>query len=271
MNFLINKDIRVFVYSDYPSPSLNIDLVIENLKSYGFSVEDRGNLLDFLSLSEQNLYKLAEDLSSAYIDDIESPLDILRPINSSDIQIEIDRLSGRQNVRGKFYDGYWIQRFLYKLLAESIDQEIKSGFVHLIFTDRLFGTFEDRRYHARVVLMGTPSLISTSGIVEAPAKPKEYYYVKGRLIQSGYGTEELDKIFKGRYVEYDDPKITSILTSYALQVIFYEITGNGFCENPECCLSNSHWQEEVLNVQHEGSLCDKCMNILIEYKKRGTD
>lgn len=267
----MNKDTRVIVYSDYPSPSLNIDLVIENLKSYGFSVENRGNFVEFLSLSKKSLYDLAQDFSSTYINDIESPLDIPSQFNSSDIQIEVDKLSGLLSVRGKFYDGYWIQRFFYKLFAESITQEIKTGFVHLIFTDRLFGTFEDRRYHARVLLVGMPSLISTSGIVEAPAKPKEYYYIKGRLIQSGFGTQELDKMYKGRYVEYDDPKITSILTSYALQVIFYEITGQAFCDTPECCLSNSHWQEEVLNVHYEGRLCDKCNNILIEYKKRGRD
>ena len=147
---------------------------------------------------------------------------------------------------------------MHSLLAEKLGEELNGKYIHLIFTGRLFGTFEDRRYHARVVLMGTPSLISTSGLIEAPAKPREYYYVKGRLIQSGMDTAELDNIYKGRFVEYDDPKITSILTSYALQVIFYELTGEAFCDNAACCLSNSHWQEEVLKVQHEGVLCDKC-------------
>ena len=110
--------------------------------------------------------------------------------------------------------------------------------------------------------MGTPSLISTSGLIEAPAKPREYYYVRGRMVQSGMDISELDSMYKGRFVEYDDPKITSILSSYALQVIFYELTGNAFCDNPICCLSNSHWQEEVLKVQYQGKLCDKCSDIL---------
>jgi hypothetical protein len=110
--------------------------------------------------------------------------------------------------------------------------------------------------------MGIPSLVSTSGLVEAPAKPREYYYVRGRMVQSGMDISELDNIYKGRFVDYDDPKITSILTSYALQVIFYELTGKAFCDNATCCLSNSHWQEEVLKVQYQGKLCDKCNDIL---------
>mgnify|MGYP000349932022 CR=1 FL=1 len=259
----MNKDIRVFIYSDYPSTSLNIDLVIENLRQYGMDIEYRGNLLNFLALSEEALYKLANDFSSTYIDDISTPLDTVSSLNSSEIESEIKKLLGQQDLRGKFYDGYWMQRILYRLLSEKINHELNSRCVHLIFTARLFGTFEDRRYHARVVLTGTPALISTSGLVEAPAKPREYYYVKGRLIQSGLGTGELDNMYKGKFVEYDDPKISSIIPSYALQAIFYELTGNAFCDNPQCCLSNSHWQEEVLKVQYEGELCDSCKDLII--------
>ncbi|MEX0999568.1 MAG: DUF6775 family putative metallopeptidase [Thermodesulfobacteriota bacterium] len=258
----MKNETQVFIYSDYPSTSLNIDLVIENLRQYGLHIEHRGNLIDFLSLSEERLYNLATDFSSTYIDDISAPLDIINPVGSSEIEPEINRLLGRENVRGKFYDGYWIQRILYKLFSEKINHELNNGSIHLVFTGRLFGTFEDRRYHARVVLMGVPSLISTSGLVEAPAKPREYYYVKGRLIQSGLGTSELDNMYKGRFVEYDDPKISSILHSYALQIIFYEITTNAFCDNPQCCLSNSHWQEEVLKIQYEGVLCERCKKII---------
>ncbi len=258
----MKNETQVFIYSDYPSTSLNIDLVIENLRQYGLHIEHRGNLIDFLSLSEERLYNLATDFSSTYIDDISAPLDIINPVDSLEIEPEINRLLGRENLRGKFYDGYWIQRILYKLFSEKINHELNNGCIHLIFTARLFGTFEGRRYHARVVLMGVPSLISTSGLVEAPAKPREYYYVKGRLIQSGLGTSELDNMYKGRFVEYDDPKISSILHSYALQVIFYEITTNAFCDNPQCCLSNSHWQQEVLKVQYEGVLCERCKEII---------
>jgi len=255
----MKKNFRVFIYSDYPCASLNIDVVLERISELGFPLEDRGNLIDFLCLSEQGISKLAQDLSSAQIPDISIPVDNPKTADREGIDSEVNRLLGRVSVSGKFYDGFWIQRILYRALAEKVADEIKSGHVHLIFTSRLFGTFENRRYHARVVLMGTPALISTSGLVEAPAKPKEYYYIKGRLVQTGRDVSELDNMYKGRFVEYDDPKISSILPSYALQAIGYEITGNAFCENPDCCLSNSHWQEEVLKTQYKGRPCKKCM------------
>jgi len=255
--------VRVFIYSDYPSASLNTDVVQKRLNKFGFPIENRGNLVDFLSLSEHDIYGLARDLSSVQISDISTPLDNPCPVIRNHIDSEVSKLLGHESVTGKFYDGYWVQRILYSLLAERIPNEIKSGFVHLIFTGRLFGTFENRRYHARVVLMGTPALISSSGLVEAPAKPREYYYVKARLIQSGMDVSELDNLYRGRFVEYDDQKISSILPSYVLQVIGFEITGNAFCENPDCCLSNSHWQEEVLKVQYEGNPCEKCKESII--------
>ncbi len=255
----MKRDSRVFVYSDYPSASLSTDVVQERVSELGFPLEDRGNLIDFLSLSEQGIYKLAQNLSSAQIPDISIAVDNTNPVDRNEIDSEVNRLLGRESAAGKFYDGFWIQRILYRALAEKVADEIKSGFIHLIFTSRLFGTFENRRYHARVVLMGTPALVSTSGLIEAPAKPKEYYYIKGRLIQSGIGLSELDNMYKGRFVEYDDPKTSSILSSYALQAIGYEITGNAFCEDPDCCLFNSHWQEDVLRVQYNGNLCKKCM------------
>lgn len=260
----MKNDTKVYIYSDYPSPSLNIDFVTDNLRQYVLNIENRGNLLEFLSPSEQSLYKLAADLSTMYIDDISTALDTPSTLNSTEIGLELERLLGQENPRGKFYDGYWLQRILYRLFSEKISHELNNDSIHLVFTGRLFGTFEDRRYHARVVLTGTPALISTSGLVEAPAKPKEYYYVKGRLIQSGLGTEELDNMYKGRFVEYDDPKISSIIPSYALQAIFYQLTGNAFCDNPQCCLSNSHWQEEVLEVQYEGELCGKCKELIMK-------
>ena len=249
---------RIFVYSDSPSSSLDISFIEKNLKKYGLNIENRGDLFDFLSPSQDDIARVARDFSSIQITDINTPLNITTTASGSDIESEFNKLMHREIVTGKFYDGYWMQRVLHRLLAKKVRDELSDGSIHIIFTGRLFGTFEDRRYHARVVLMGTPSLVSTSGLIEAPAKPKEYYYVRGRMIQSGMDTSELDSMYRGRFVEYDDPKITSILLSYALQVVAYEKTGEAFCDNSECCLSNSHWQEEVLRVQYDGELCDKC-------------
>lgn len=254
----MKNNTRLLIYSDYPSTSLDISYIAYNLKQYGLDIENRGNLLDFLSPTKKDIYELAKDLSSIHIHDIETPLDDTPYVDGTEVESEINKLLGNETVLGKFYDGFWMQRILYRLFSEKVSEEIDDGSIQLIFTGRLFGTFENRRYHARVVLMGAPALISTSGLIEAPAKPREYYYVKGRLIQNGMGTGELDSMYEGRFVKYDDPKISSILLSYALQVVGYEKSGKAFCDDPGCCLSNSHWQEEVLKVQYEGALCSKC-------------
>lgn len=252
---------KIYLYSDYPSSALDIARVSEYLSGFGFECDDRGNLLDFLCLSDELLDLTAERLSGAIVEDISSDLSSLKTAAAL-IDSEIRRLKGRQDLRGTLYDGYWVQRILHNMMAESGLELAIEDALHIVFTGRLFGTFEDRRYHARVVLTGQPSLISTSGIVEAPAKPREYYFIKGGLIQSGRDTSVLDEMYKGKFLEYDDPKTTRVICSYALQAAFYHAAGQAFCENTDCCLYNSHWQEDVLRVQYEGKPCNECLELL---------
>ena len=272
----------IFIYSDYPSKSLSIPKIINCLKEYGFSAQYRGDLFEFLPESKDEAFDLARRIAGTRILDITSPLDEIHEPTYEEIDLEISRLTGKGISLGVLYDGLWLQRMFYKNMAEKVPHEFRGGFIHLIFTSRLFGTYEtggslttlpldprpdrgyprSQRYHARVVLTGLPSLISTSGIVEAPARPKEYYWLKAGFIQGGKDVRELDLIYKGRFIEYDDPRITRVLRPYILQAIFYELTGNPFCDNPSCCLYNSHWQEEVLKAQLEGKLCEEHRNII---------
>jgi hypothetical protein len=241
---------------------LSIVEVIDYLKNHGFSVQDRGNLFEFLSLTQEEAVELARKIAGTRVLDISLPLDEIREPIYGEVDVELRKLTGRVSSLGGLYDGLWLQRILYRTMAEKISDEFRSGFTHIIFTGRLFGTFEVKRYHARVILTGLPSLISTSGIVEAPARPKEYYWLKAGFIQGRKDIRELDLIYKGRFIEYDDTRITPVLGAYALQAIFYELTGNPFCNNPSCCLYNSHWQEEVLRAQLERKLCEEHRNTL---------
>lgn len=261
----------VFIYSDCPSKSLSIAEMIDYLRSYHLFVEDRGNLFKLFNLSEETLLELAGIIAGTKVLDISTPLERIYNPNHEEIDAELKRVKGNRtyvrigipNELPLIYDGLWLQRVLYKVMSQKIPNELGSGFVHIIFTSRLFGTFETKRYHARVMLTGMPSLISTSGIVEAPARPREYYWLKAGLLQSGKDIRELDLMYNGKFVEYDDTRITQILSSYALQPVFYEITGNPFCDNPLCCLYNSHWQEEVLKAQLKGKLCEGHRDIIL--------
>jgi len=253
----------ILIYSDYPSDALSIDGIFDFLEIYGLKLSNRGNFVNYINLSKQGLIELAENTSGAIVQDINRPNDKLIYQGYKQTNLEQRRLLGDNEYLGVFYDGFWLQRILYRLFSEKIPLEMSSGYIHLIFTSRLFGTFEKKRYHARVILMGMPTLISTSGIVEAPARPKDYYFLKAGFIQSGKEITELDEIYKGRFIEYGDPRITPILSSYALQSIVYELTGKEFCDNSTCCLHNSHWQEEVIRTKLDGRLCSKHRQIIL--------
>jgi hypothetical protein len=114
-------------------------------------------------------------------------------------------------------------------------------------------TWDDsnRRYHIRTSLYGIPSLISTTGIVEAPAKPREYYLLKSQYERLGKDLAELKACFEGRFIDYGDERLTEITKGYAMQAIFYALTGNPFCEDKGCRLYNAHWQEELIWAQLE--------------------
>jgi hypothetical protein len=254
---------KVFVYIDHPSPSLSIDDLRHCLEKFNLEVIFKGNLIDSLKLSEEELMKFAARISGAIIQDINVPNDDIVFPNRRYSNLERNRLTGEADYMGVFYDGYSLQRIFFNLFRDKFAGKITNKFIHIIFTSRLFGTFEKRRYHARVILMGTPNLVSTSGVVEAPARPREYYWLKAGFIQSGRDIAELNSVYKGRFIEYNDSKMTSILGSYALQAVAYEVSGKEFCEDNTCCLYNSHWQEEVLRAQLDGKLCQKHHDIML--------
>mgnify|MGYP001614321417 FL=1 len=133
--------------------------------------------------------------------------------------------------------------------------------VDITISDKLIATYEevDKRLHLRAAIFGYPSVISTSGIVEAPAKPKEYYLAKQKysLFKAWeFKEKEVKQKFKDRFIDYHDPRLTEVLKGYVAQAIFFELTGNPFCENKSCRLFNAHWQEDLLKAQVKpGKFC----------------
>ncbi|NOX97785.1 MAG: hypothetical protein GXO98_07000 [Nitrospirae bacterium] len=176
---------------------------------------------------------------------------------------------------GIFYDGFCLQ----KLFSELIPREhLGRKHLHLVFTNQLFGTWDenDRRYHARASVYGIPNLISTTGIVEAPAKPREFYLLRRQYEMLGKGDAgilEMKKEFKGRFIDYDDERLTEIGKGYSLQALFFHLTGDPFCHDKNCRLYNAHWQEELIAAQMGGDyeLCPFHEGILSKYKTLTTE
>lgn len=226
-----------------------------------------GDYFDHIKLSKSEITELSGKLASIYISDIEKESQYLSP-DSGMIRNESDYIANiKPQDRKILYDGNLLTSIYFLPLLTRHPTVVKDNEIHVVYTSRLFCTFGDKRYHARVVLTGIPSLISTSGLVEAPAKPREYYWLKASFIHGGMNIEELNEMFRGRFVAYDDPKITEILYSYTLQVIFYYLTGDPFCPDKNCCLYNSHWQEEVLSSQLRGELCKNHRKIINSYSQ----
>lgn len=168
-------------------------------------------------------------------------------------------LCGISRARGVPYEGVGLMKLYQQLIgiAHVVPDEIQ-----IVLTDRLIMTWsdDDLRFHARVAVFGFPSVISTSGMIEAPARPREYYLAKQALSIKGVGGFEpaLAEQFKGRYLEPDDDRTKHVLRGYLLQCLFYAYNIEPFCKDKDCALFNAHWQEEMIHAQVEsGKLCAK--------------
>jgi len=165
-----------------------------------------------------------------------------------------------------------MQRLLETMINES---QSNADHIHIVFEDRLICTFseEDWRYHARTFVAGNPSIISTTGIVEAPAKPKEWYIKQMQLSiykidqnDADQNDAQLSSKFD-KYLNYGDYRINFAAVGYVLQVLFFFITeGDPFCNDINCILYNAHWQEELLHSQIQNNrLCNEHSDLLHQF------
>jgi hypothetical protein len=256
---------KIILYREPAISEINIEKLTKFLeRNFQFIVEIKENI--FKEFSIKNINKL----SNSRVTDIKNPFS---RYESSGIEIEIEKkmcenselmnstikVEDTEEISQVYmYDGFELQRILRYL---NDDKET----LHIILTNRLTCTFDenDKRYHARAVICANPAIISTTGIIEAPAKPKEYYFEVMSLKTQGLSIKSVKEKYKEKFLDYNDKRLTKILEGYILQVISYNITGEPFCEDIECRLNNSHWQKDLLFSQLKiGKLCKKHKGIL---------
>lgn len=217
----------------------------------------------------QALESLAQGFARAKVRDPFRDFQEFEPL-PVEISYEERRLSDPQSrAKGLLYDGPRLLELLRSLLPR---EEQSLAHLHIIFTNQLFGMYQDDgRYHAAVILCGFPCLLSTTGIVEAPAKPREYYVLRQQFAALGMGDAAavLQKELKGRYIDYHDARLTEVMKGYVMQAIMYHLTLEPFCEDPNCRLYNAHWQEEVIQAQLKGpyEFCPRHQRLIEELKK----
>ena len=215
------------------------------------------------------LSQLAMMLAKAKVKGMDSPV----PAGQSPLPGEVDyerrRLADTgKTVFGILYDAYLLSDIYRRLLDRG---ETGLGHVHIVFTNQLIGTWDevDRRYHARSVLLGSPSIVSLSGMVEAPARSPGFYLARRSAEAMGLAEErkmELARSFDDDCLKHDDERMTEAAKGYAMQPVAYRLTGEAFCEEPDCRLFNAHWQRELLRAQTGGGddFCAKHKGILCE-------
>ncbi|NQT89378.1 hypothetical protein HQ560_21595 [bacterium] len=156
---------------------------------------------------------------------------------------------------GVVYDGWELQRLAIELLppARRLDT------IHIWLTERLIATWDegDRRYHARASAYGIPSILSTAGLVHAPARERAVYLARRLGVPH---TDEEDRI------RPEDARTATVVEGYAMQAVFYALAGDPFCDDADCRLFNAHWQREVIRAQLGGDrYCPRHLAMLQEW------
>ena len=220
-------------------PTLRVEVRLPLLAFYlgGLPSEERGRALDRLA---QGFARLK----------IKNPLARKQdfPVLPGEANYERRRLTSPQPPFGLLYHGEGAMRLLGDLLPP---QERNLSFLHIVFNCLLLGTWGEGRYHLRAAVYGFPSLISTTGVVEAPAKPRQFYILKQQYTALGMpdAVVELEAELGERVLRHSDPRLTEVMKGYVMQALFYHVAGDPFCEDRGCRLYNAHWQEEVIGAQ----------------------
>jgi len=255
---------EIILYDEGTAQELDIEEIAQYLaqKMGKVKIEVRGNPFVF-NLSQDKVSDYARKIAGTKIQEVSQKIMSGQEPLYGEIEYEKRRILGKTRSFGILYDGFHLLRIFGEIMSR---EECSLEFVHIFFTNRLFATWDDsdKRYHLRTSVYGIPSIISTTGLVEAPAKPREYYLLKQQYERLGKDLTELKERFKGSFIDYEDEHLTEVMKGYAMQAVFYTLTGDPFCEDKGCRLYNAHWQEELIFAQLESGyeFCGRHTRIL---------
>jgi hypothetical protein len=186
-----------------------------------------------------------------------------------EIDYEKRKLKG-ERLAGAVYDGSMLQELFARCIPSA---ELGWRYLHVVLSDRLVATWEgdEHRYHARTVVLGYPNIVSIPGIIEGPARSRDYYLgMQLGLTLAGGGRERISAALKGEALEYDDGRLTEVVKGLILQAFFYHVFGEVFCAHGECRLYNARWQSELLQAQcgKESGLCSVHASLLSSFVEK---
>ena len=258
----------VFLYDEGSCGVLRAEELAEELRRFrALQVEVRGEFVGFWSGAANGIAPEAAPATERLLRTLVKArvVDPLRPEQPEREPLPVEIAAERRALQGRGrtsvgvpYNGGVVQWLMGELIGEADRDDC-----HIILTARLLSTFtpDDHRWHAHTVLLGEPHLISTTGIVQAPARPREYYQGQAMattgLVPREVVEAELQRRLADRMLTADDPRITSAALGLALQAVAYQLTGEAFCPEPTCRLFNARRQEELIRSQcsPEARLC----------------
>jgi hypothetical protein len=280
-------------------PELDIDKIISNLnKVLPNNVIEKENNNSFLLLNSLlDKEKNFAFYNKAIVRDLKSPSKIydLNYYHYSNTVEKNDKLSKdkKEFVSIMLYDGFVVQKIVQNFIENDDDDRDGDGneyqiqprqqykwlpklsvtfsTINIMITDKLLCTFDetDWRYHARSLICGNPTLISTSGVVEGLAKPRDYYYKLFFYKEDPHIVDNLTAEYKDRFISYNDPRINDVIEGLVLQSIFYFINlGDPFCADRDCRFFNAHFQDDIIRTNiKEKKLCQRHKILLNKYNK----
>ncbi|MFQ5996865.1 MAG: DUF6775 family putative metallopeptidase [Dehalococcoidales bacterium] len=261
---------KVILYNESAAEELNVEEIAQYLRQKLGKVKIEVRKNPFVSrLSQDNILAFARKIASAKIQQTNQKIPSEQEPLYGEIEYEKRRILGKTRAFGVLYDGFRLRRIFGEIIP---GEELSLKFVHIIFTNRLFATWDanNQRYHLRASIYSIPSLVSTTGLIEAPAKPREYYLLKQQYERLGKDLSELRERFRGSFLDYEDERLTEVAKGYAMQAVFYSLTGEPFCDDKGCRLYNAHWQEELIFAQLESEyeFCQRHTELLKKAQAR---
>jgi hypothetical protein len=250
---------KIILYNEPSVPEINIKKAKKFLlETFEIEIQIRENIFQNLN---QNM---CEKIASTRIFNLKKSFNEHMPsVEEISIELENKDMSNKQEMT--LYDGVELNKIVQEIIP-TVENTLNT--LHIIFTNKLTCTFDenDFRYHARAWVGSNPIIISTTGIIEAPAKPKQFYMD----LMTNFSEEAVDEIkkkYKGEFLEYKDVKLSEVVEGYILQAIFYYETGDAFCDNKQCRLFNAHWQKDLFISQIENKkMCENHEKILAKMK-----
>jgi hypothetical protein len=160
---------KVILYSEPTVPEIQLVKIQKFIaNTFPVEIELRGNF--FKPIDGQ----IFEKIASTRIFDLKKQFKKHIP-SIEDVRIEKEGRDTSDQETMMLYDGFEMQKIITEFIPTG---ERTDSTLHVIFTNKTTCTFDDNddfRYHARALIGSNPAIISTTGIIEAPAKPKQYY------------------------------------------------------------------------------------------------